>query len=105
MNRHFSMSRSRFARIDGNGKNPEKKIPSNTRAMRGYVPGVVGGAWICDEHLPIALECVDLPVKTAICQLRQQVGVQRYCISNGLDEPHLRGEVADRVIPEGNVDW
>ena len=68
----------------------------NSAGMRGYVPGVVGGAWICDEHLPIALECVDLPVDTAICQLRQQVGVQRYCTSNGLDEPHL---FVDRVGP------
>jgi len=61
----------------------------DSASRRGYCPGVVGAAWICEVHLPIALACVDLPVATAIFQLRQQVGVQRYSISNGLDEPQL----------------
>jgi ribosomal protein L7/L12 len=61
----------------------------DTAARRGYCPGVVGAAWICEEHLPIALECVDHPVIDAICKLRQHIGVQRYLIANGLDEPHL----------------
>lgn len=61
----------------------------DSAARLGWCPGVVGAAWICGEHLAIALECVDLPMKDAICQLRQRIGGQRYSITNGLSEPQL----------------
>ncbi|WP_233903114.1 ribosomal protein L7/L12 [Stieleria maiorica] len=68
----------------------------DSAAKRGYCPGVVGAAWICEEHLSIALECIDLPVETAIAELRRQIGVQRYSVTEGRDEPHL---FIDRIGP------
>jgi hypothetical protein len=39
---------------------------------KGYVPGVVGVAWICDAHLHAAWERVNLPTDAAISEMLQQ---------------------------------
>lgn len=68
----------------------------DSAAKRGYSPGIVGAAWICDEHLPITLECTHLPVESAISHLRESIGVPNFALSEGFDEPHL---FIDRVGP------
>lgn len=44
-------------------------------ARQGYVPGVVGVAWICEGHLAAARERVWLPTSAAISELQMQFGV------------------------------
>ena len=61
----------------------------DSAAKLGYCPGVVGAAWICDEHLTIAIEHAHLPVDVAVGKLRASIGLTHYRNLEGLDVPHL----------------
>lgn len=58
-------------------------------ARKGYVPGVVGAAWICDEHLAAARERVSLPTEAAISDMQQEFGVSPQAPIQGRLNPEL----------------
>lgn len=61
----------------------------DSAAKQGYCPGVVGAAWVCEEHLLAALEVTHMPVESAVSHLRKSIGVENFAFSEGLTEPHL----------------
>ncbi len=61
----------------------------DSAAKQGYCPGVVGAAWVCEQHLSVALEFTHMPVESAVSHLRQSIGVESFAFSEGLNEPHL----------------
>ncbi len=34
----------------------------DSAAKQGYCPGVVGAAWVCEQHLSVALEFTHMPL-------------------------------------------
>ena len=55
----------------------------------GYAPGVVGAAWICDEHAELASTCSGMPLRDAIPFLRKTLNSLPFEYRTGLEEPHL----------------
>src|SRR4051794_19747575 len=58
-------------------------------ARQGYVPGVVGVAWICDEHSAAARELAGLPTDVAIAEMRLHFGLCPRRPIHGRPNPEL----------------
>ncbi len=61
----------------------------DSAAKQGCCPGVVGAAWVCDEHVPLALKYTHMPLRAAISDMREAIGVHDFEYEEGLEEPHL----------------
>lgn len=58
-------------------------------ARQGFVPGIVGVAWICRAHLSAARDRARLPTENAIREMQVMFGVDALTPGEGKPDPEL----------------
>jgi len=61
----------------------------DSASRKGVVPGVVGVAWICAEHLAAARQRAPMPAEEAIRSVRDSLGVVPQPLCEGKANPEL----------------